>query len=149
METMTTPKLTTRLIVRNAAKALTFYSTVLGAHELVKFEDADGTIVHAELQLGEAMLALAEEDGVDNFSPEHLNGSPVILMLLVPDVDQLGEAMVEAGSTIQTPLEDREYGRRDGKVRDPFGHLWIIAQDIEDLDCAEIERRVKASTTTD
>lgn len=143
---MTTPKLTTRLVVRNAAEALAFYSTVLGAVELVKFEDGSGTIVHAELQLGDGMVALTEEDGVHNFSPEHLNGSAVILMLLVSDVDRLGAAMTDAGSTVLIPIDDREYGRRDGRIRDPFGHLWIITQDIEDLDCEEIEQRVKNSS---
>ncbi len=142
---MTTPKLTTRLVVRNAAEALTFYSTVLGAVELVKFEDGSGTIVHAELRLGDGMLALAEEDNVHNFSPLHLNGSAVILMLLVSDVDRLAAAMTNAGSTVLIPIEDREYGRRDGRIRDPFGHLWIVAEDIEDLHCEEIGQRVKGN----
>ncbi len=145
---MTTSKLTTRLVVRNAADALTFYSTVLGATEVAKFVDGTGTIVHAELQLGDGMLALAEEDGVHNFSPEHLDGSAVILMLLVPDADGVANSMVDAGSTVLIPIDDRPYGRRDGRLRDPFGHLWIITQDVEDLDCDEIDQRIKGTSSS-
>ncbi|MEL6893598.1 MAG: VOC family protein [Actinomycetota bacterium] len=143
---MTAPKLFTRLVADDAAAALDFYAAALGATELVRYEDPSGKIVHAEFQLGDDIVSVTEADGSVNRSPADLGGSGVLLTLVVADADAVGAAMEGAGATAVIPIADQFYGRREGRLRDPFGHLWIISQDGDDLDPSEIQRRVDAES---
>ncbi|HJL00388.1 MAG TPA: VOC family protein [Polyangiaceae bacterium LLY-WYZ-15_(1-7)] len=140
-------RLTTRLIVKGADAALAFYREVFGAELLERYvEPEGGAVVHAALRLeGGTILALAEANpGWENRSPEGLGGSPVILSLEVDDVDGLGARMVEAGAEVVFPIADQFYGKREGRLRDPFGHLWILSTTTEELSPEEIERRMAA-----
>jgi uncharacterized glyoxalase superfamily protein PhnB len=83
-------------------------------------------VVHAELALGDSRLTLKDADGTDP-SPASLGGTPVLLVLDVDDVDGLAERMVSAGGEVIFPVQDREHGR-GGRIRDPFGHAWMISQ---------------------
>ncbi len=139
---MTNPALHPRLVVDDADAAINFYTAALGATETVRFAEPGGAIVHAELHLGDSVIALAERDGSWNLSPTDLGGSPLLLTLSVDDADAVGEAMTGAGATVVIPIDDRDYGRREGRLRDPAGHLWIISQALEELDDAEIARRL-------
>jgi PhnB protein len=115
-----------RLVVAGASRAIEFYTEVFGAEEIERYEDASGKIVHAELAIGASRLTLKDEDGVDP-APTTLGGSPVLLSLVVDDVDALGELMVAAGGKVIFEIGDREDGR-GGRILDPFGHAWIISQ---------------------
>ncbi|MEM9655009.1 MAG: VOC family protein [Actinomycetota bacterium] len=139
---MTEPKLYPRLIVDDAAEALSFYTEALGATELVRFPEPSGRIVHAEVRIGESVFSVAESDGGHNLSPASLGGSGLLLTLVVDDADAVGASLEGAGAEVVIPIADQYYGRREGRLRDPFGHLWIISQDGEDLDEDEIRRRV-------
>lgn len=139
---MTESQLYPRLVVDDAAAAIDFYVQVLGATELVRFSGPDGLIVHAELQVGSSVFSLTDADGGANKSPLEFGGSGLLLTLVVPDADAVGAAFEAAGAEVIIPIDDQFYGRREGRLRDPFGHLWIISKDAEDLPDDEIRRRL-------
>ena len=134
-----------RLVVDDAAAAIDFYVDALGATELVRYPEPSGKIVHAEVQIGDDVISLTDADADCNRSPAELGGSGVLLTLVVADADATGAAMVECGAEVVIPIDDRFYGRREGRLRDPFGHLWIISEDGDDLPADEIQRRVDRS----
>jgi PhnB protein len=79
-----------------------------------------------------------------NYSPGSLGGSPVVIHLYVADVDAVAKKAVDAGSEILFPVEDQFYGDRSGRLKDPFGHVWMIATHQEDVSPDEIEKRAAA-----
>jgi PhnB protein len=141
----TTPKLTPLLIVRDAASAIAFYVQALGAKEISRYlHPAKNTISHADLALGGATISITEEARAWNSdAPPSLGGSPVVLQLCVDDVEAVFETMCRAGASVVFPLQEFA-GQRMGRVRDPFGHLWIVSQRIDDLTDEEIGRRRSA-----
>ncbi len=138
-------RLQLRLVVENAAAALDFYVTALGGRELVRYTEPSGKVVHAEVEVGESIFSVTEADGATNRSPAALGGSPVLCHLQVPDADARAGAMVANGATVVIPVGDGYYGSRDGRLRDPFGHLWLLSQPLGDLSEDEIQARVDAS----
>ncbi len=140
---MSTTSLYPRLVVDDVAAAIDFYTAALGGTELVRFAEPSGTFVHAEVQLGDDVFSLTEHDGHVNLSPRALGGSPLLLTLTVDDADAVGAQMVASGAVVVIPIDDRHYGRREGRFRDPSGHLWIISQHIETLTAAEIAERLR------
>ena len=139
------PRFHVHLVVEHAARAIEFYEKALGAKEVVRYADPNlgGLIVHAELALGEIHFTLAEQHPEwKNLGPNLLGGSPVVLTLEVEDADATGARMREAGAKEVFPIADQFYGKREGRFADPFGHLWVISQVLEDLSKEEIQRRV-------
>lgn len=129
---MSPGNITAKLIVVDAAGAIAFYEQVFGLRERDTHRDADGTILHAILERDGAMLALAEENPASqNLSPDSLGGSPVILQWECDDPDDLRDRAVQRGATEIFPVADRDYGRRDGRLRDPFGHVWIVSRPLD------------------
>lgn len=119
-----------RLVVIGADRAIEFYTTVFGAKEINRYTDEDtGRIVHAELELARVTFAVKDEGDGDP-APPTLGGSPVIMALYVADADAVGERMVQHGATVIYPIDDQPYGERGGRLADPFGHLWMIAQKV-------------------
>ncbi|GAA4967234.1 hypothetical protein GCM10023205_35120 [Yinghuangia aomiensis] len=120
-----------KLLVADADKAIAFYTQALGATLNHRAAEDDGVVNHAELAVDSIVFALAEKvpewGWVD---PGALGGSPVLLMLTVPDPDATAERMVRHGAELVIPVEDRPYGMRQGRVKDPFGHLWVISGEL-------------------
>ena len=144
---MTNTTLTPRLVVRGADRALDFYQRAFEARIEERYADDSGHVVHAALSIGGATIALTEEQrDWNNASPDSLGGSPVILNLVVDDVDALGERLLGAGAEVVFPIADQFYGHREGRFRDPFGHLWIVTQIVERLSPAEIQKRLRAAS---
>lgn len=117
-----------KLLVANADEAITFYTRALDAEVGLRVADDRGVVNHAELTLGSATFALAqsvEEWGWND--PESVGGSPVLIMLTAADPDATAARMVLHGAELVIPVDDRTYGKRQGRVRDPFGHLWVIS----------------------
>jgi PhnB protein len=81
----------------------------------------------------------------NNASPQALGGSPVILNLVVDDVDAVAKRLKKAGAEVVFPVADQFYGRREGRFRDPFGHLWIVSSILEKLTPDEIQKRMSSS----
>jgi PhnB protein len=133
------------LVVRDAPRAIEFYQRAFGATELMRFTDPNGMIVHAEVQIGDSPIAIAEEvRDWHNLSPQALGGSPVVMQLYVEDVDAVANQAVAAGATIVFPVADQFYGDRSGRIADPFGHIWIVATHKEDVSVDEMRRRAEA-----
>jgi PhnB protein len=130
------------LTVKDAARAIDFYKRAFGATEVARHGMPDGTIMHASLRIGEGTVFLNDEfKEMGSLSPQSLGGSPVFLMLYVPDVDATVQRAVDAGAEVKMPVADQFWGDRYGLIADPFGHLWEIATHKEDLSSEEMERR--------
>jgi len=104
-----------------------------------------GTIGHAEIQVADSRIMLADEFPEMNFrSPRAVGGTPVNLHLYVPDVDKVVKKAVAAGATSLRPVADQFYGDRSGTLEDPFGHIWHIATHVEDVPMKELKKRAAA-----
>ncbi|MGJ3250845.1 MAG: VOC family protein [Elainellaceae cyanobacterium] len=135
---------TPMLAIRDAARAIEFYKTALGATEIMRLTDPTGAIAHAEIQIGDSIIMVAEENSEFNASPQKLGGSTVILNLYVEDVDALVQQAVDAGAQVIYPVKDQFYGDRSGRIVDPFGHIWIVSTHIEDVSPDEMKARFDA-----
>ncbi len=117
------------LSVRNGARAVEFYKTAFGAVELYRIDGA-GSVV-AKLAVDGAEFWLADESPEYlNFSPESLGGSSVRMVLTVEDPDAVFDRAIAAGATQVSPVSDKEYGWRIGRLADPFGHHWEIGKPL-------------------
>lgn len=132
------------LNIRGAVAAIEFYKKVFGAKEIQRIAMADGTIAHAEIQIGDSKIMLAEESGQwGNKSPNTLGGSPVGLCLYVENVDAVFANALALGATAtgEMVVKDQFYGDRTGSITDPFGHKWTIMTRIEEVSPEEQQRR--------
>ncbi len=130
------------LIIDDAAEALEFYQKVFGAKQGVRLDMPGGKIGHAELDIGDSKIMLADEfPEMDALGPKTVGGTSVSIALYVEDVDATVELAVGCGATIAKPIEDQFYGDRSGTIVDPFGHKWTIATHIEDVSPEELEKR--------
>jgi len=130
------------LIVEDASRALEFYQQAFGAQERMRLPSPDGKVMHAEIDLGDSVIMLADEfpdRGIRG--PKSFGGSPVSLVLYVEDVDAVFRQAVAAGAKATREVMDQFYGDRSGMLEDPFGHAWSIATHKEDLTPDEISRR--------
>jgi len=131
-----------RLRIKDAAAAIEFYKKAFGAQEKMRFEDERFRIAHAEIEIGNAVIVLAEESLEYGFpGPQTLGGSPISLDIFVDDCDAGVERAVAAGAQIVRPVQDQFYGRRTGTLADPFGYHWTIIQVIEEMSVEEMHRR--------
>ena len=138
-------RITPCLTVQGAAKALEFYAAVFGATERMRTPGPGGTIVHAEILIGDSVVIIADEDptqGTKAPPPGGLPGSPAFLFIYVEDVDAVIAHAVELGASLQRPATTQFYGDRDGYITDPFGHGWTIASHVEDVTPDELTRRM-------
>ncbi len=136
-------RLSPYLAVQGAVQAIEFYTKIFGFEERMRMPGPDGKIMHAELQLGDSVLMLAEEmPDCGNKSPQTLGGSPVILSIYVNNVDEVAKGAVAAGAKTVREVADQFYGDRSGVLSDPFGHIWNIATHIEDVSPEEMTQRM-------
>ena len=131
------------LVVQGARRALDFYSKAFGAKITLVLDMPDGSIGHAEFQIGDSMVMLGEENAeYGAVSPTTLGGNGTSLMVYLDDVDGAFAQALEAGAKELRPLADQFYGDRTGTCVDPFGHQWTLATHVEDVPPEEIARRV-------
>ncbi|HLY99945.1 MAG TPA: VOC family protein [Candidatus Angelobacter sp.] len=134
------------LVIKGAAKAIEYYKKVFGATEVFRMDQPDGKVGHAELQIGDARIMLADENpqmGQGHASATSIGASPVSLYLYIPDVDRVVERATMEGAKILKPVQDQFYGDRTGFIQDPFGHLWGVATHIEDVAPNELMERAR------
>jgi PhnB protein len=130
------------LIVTGAASAIEFYKHAFGAKEVMRIPHPDGRVGHAELQIGDSRIMLADEfPEIGARSPMSLGGTPVGIQLYVDDVDAVTARALAAGAKMLRPLKDQFYGDRSGTLNDPFGHQWTISTHKEDVSPEEMQRR--------
>ncbi len=138
--------LTVYLAVKDAAKAIEFYKQAFGALERYRLPGMQGQGVgHAEITIGDSIVMLADECDMGLArSPQTLGGNSTGLCLYVDDVDREFARAVQAGATINRPLQNQFYGDRTGTVTDPDGYHWTLMTHVEDVSPEEMTRRMKA-----
>jgi PhnB protein len=136
--------LTPYLIAKNAARAIDFYTRAFGAKELYRLPGPDGTVGHAELQVGDSRFMLADESPDRGaVAPKGEQGHSVSFLVYVADVDAAFKRAIDAGATKIRAVENQFYGDRAGTLQDPFGHMWTLATHVEDVSPDEMRRRVE------
>jgi PhnB protein len=130
------------LCIKGAAAAIEFYKKAFGAKELVRMPAPGDKIGHAEIQIGDSHVMLADEFPEMGFlSPQTVGGSPVMMHLYVEDVDATANKAVAAGAKVTKPVADQFYGDRTGQIQDPFGHNWYVSTHTEDVSPEEVKER--------
>jgi PhnB protein len=132
------------LTVDDSASAIEFYKKAFGAKERGRMEAPGGKIGHAELEIGDSIVMLADAFPQSTTkSPKQLGGTSASVFLYVEDVDGVVKRAVDAGATVTMEVADQFWGDRFGSVMDPFGHSWAMATHIEDVPPEEMAERAK------
>jgi PhnB protein len=133
--------ITPYLICDGAAQAIEFYKKVFGATEIMRMPGPDGRLGHAELQIGDSRIMMADEAAsIGARSPKYYGGSPVSLLVYVDNVDDVYRRALAAGATSVREPQDQFYGDRSSWVIDPFGHSWYIHTHIRDVTPEEMRQ---------
>jgi PhnB protein len=128
------------LHIRGAAQAIDFYKQVFGASEIMRMQQPDGRLGHAEIRIGNSVVMLADEfpeRGIHG--PAHYGGAPMTLMFYTEDCDATYQKAVAAGSKSVREPNDQFYGDRMAGIEDPFGFQWYIATHVRDVSPAEMK----------
>jgi PhnB protein len=127
-----------------ASQALDFYTRAFGAKEVMRMPRPDGQIAHAEIQLGDSRIMVADEDNkMEAFGPSHYGGSPITLHVYLKDVDTQTKQAAAAGAKVVRPLSDQFYGDRTAGLEDPFGHRWYLSTHVRDVSVDEMKQHMK------
>ena len=127
------------IVARKAGEAIDFYKRAFGAKERFRMATPDGRIGHAELQVGDSIVMLADEFSEKGaLAPAAGSKPPVSFYLYVTDCDGLIQSATQAGATLLQPAQDMFWGDRYGTVQDPFGHMWSIATHKRDVSPEEM-----------
>ena len=120
-----------QLYINSGVRNIEFYTKAFGAIELRRWMNDDGTYHVAELSIDGAMFHLHEEKPTaSQFSPEKINGTTTLIGLFVKDVDAVMNKAIAAGALVISPAQSYDYGYRQGEIKDPFGHHWMIEMKI-------------------
>jgi PhnB protein len=136
---------TPSIVVAGAARAIEFYKKAFDAEERSRFPGPDGTIMHAEIKIGDSVIMLADEmPEQGGRGPQSYGGTPVSFFIYGENVDSAWQRAVDAGAKTIMPLGDQFWGDRTGCLEDPFGHRWWLAQRIQDLTPDELRKNAEA-----
>lgn len=130
------------LVMSNASAAIEFYKKALGATEVFRMPMPGGKVGHAELQIGNSRVMLADAPP-DQKTAKQLGGSPMSLCIYTENVDALADRFVSAGGKVVRPLQNQFYGDRTGMFTDPEGFTWSLMQHIEDVTPEEMQKRME------
>lgn len=133
------------LVIEDVRRALEFYARAFDAQLVLRMDLPDGKIAHAEIQIGDSRIMLS--DAMPEWQtkgPKALGGTPVSLMVYVPDCDAVFARAIAAGAQAAMPVQDQFYGDRSGTVIDPFGHKWHLATNKETVPPEELQKRAVA-----
>ena len=120
---------TPHLYASRAVDLIEFLKQAFGGEEIYRAEMPDGSIPHAQVQIGDSIVALAGGAGHQGlYTPQ-----PTTLHLYVPDADATYERALRSGATSIEPPEDKPYGDRSAGVTDPFGNRWFIGTHLRDV----------------
>jgi len=133
---------TPRLVVRDGAAAIDFYRRAFGAEALgERFTGPEGELIHGEVRIGDSVVMITDETadaGAKAQSPQSSGTVTAIMATYWEDVEAVWERALAAGAEVIYPLADQVYGDRAGRLRDPFGHQWMLSQRIEDVSPEEL-----------
>ncbi len=128
------------LHIRGAAAAIDFYKKAFGATERFRMDQPDGKIGHAELELGDSVIMVADEAPERGIhGPAHFGGSPVSIMFYVEDCDTIYQQSLAAGAKSLREPADQFYGDRSAGVEDPFGFQWWLGTHVKDVSMQEMQ----------
>ncbi len=125
------------LAVQGASRLLDFMGRAFNAEPRHRMQRPDGTIMHAEIKIGDSMVMLGEAQG------QH-QPMPCSLYLYVADVDAVYKRAVQAGAASLMEPADQFWGDRTASVKDPGGNHWMIATHKEDVSPDEMQKRAEA-----
>jgi PhnB protein len=129
------------LILKNCAAAIDFYKKVFAAKERLRMPRTDGRIGHAEIEIGDCCIMMADEHPeIGAYSPEHYGGSPVKMHVYIEDCDAVYKKAIEAGAKSEREPKDQFYGDRIAGIVDPFGYTWYISTHTKDVSKEELEK---------
>lgn len=132
--------LTPYLCVDGGARAMEFYKSAFGAKELLRQAMPDGKVVHGRLQIGDSVLLLSDFfPGSSLVAPTVAGKSTVTIHVYAKDAQALWNRAVGAGATVLMPIARQFWGELYGQLRDPFGHIWSLSQQVT-MPPAERER---------
>jgi PhnB protein len=132
--------------VDGAADAIEYYKRAFGAKERMRMNGPDGSIAHAEIEIGDSLVIVSDPFPQSTVkSPRSLGGTSASIFLYVEDVDAVVKQAVDAGAEIVMKPQDQFWGDRFGTITDPFGHTWSVATHIEDVPPKEMAERAKAA----
>jgi PhnB protein len=132
------------LAIDGAAEALEYYKKAFGAKERMRMNAPDGRIGHAEIEIGDSIVMVADTFPQSSTkAPSELGGTTAGVFLYVEDVDAVVKQAVDAGATVTMEVADQFWGDRFGSIKDPFGHSWSIATNVEDVPEEEMAERAK------
>jgi PhnB protein len=114
------------LIIPNGITDVSFYTKAFGAEEMRRFSNDDGSIHVVEFSINGAIFHMHEQWETKLVSPQRAGASTVSVNIFVEDVDAVVEQAVAAGAKVTSPVQDFDYGYRQGDIIDPFGHCWQI-----------------------
>jgi PhnB protein len=133
-----------RLFCRDAIAEIEFCKDAFGAEEGVRRPGADGSIAHAMMLFGPAMVMIESEwPQATNRAPSMDGSSPVALYIYVENVDETVERAIARGARVLMPAEDQFWGDRTAWILDPSGHVWTVATRIEETTEDQREERLK------
>jgi len=133
--------ITPSMTCKNASNAIDLYKKVFGAEEIMRMSGPGGTIAHAELRIGDSVIFLNDEMPGMAVAPSGSGLPSVFLFLYTDKVDEVFNRAVGQGCQVEMPLANMFWGDRYGKIRDPFGHHWGLAQHVEEVAPDEMARR--------
>jgi PhnB protein len=127
-----------RLVCRDPAAALAFCASTFDAVERVRRPGPDGTVAHALVTIGPAMVMIEGEwPTLPSRAPNPDGSSPVVIFVYVSDVDDTVARAVAAGARVLLPAQNQFWGDRSASIIDPCGHVWTIATRIEETTAQE------------
>jgi PhnB protein len=130
------------LVCRDALAELEFCKATFDAVELVSRPGPDGTVAHALVTIGPAMVMIEGEwPTLASRAPQPDGSSPVVIYVYVADVDAVIERAVAAGARVLIPVKNQFWGDRTGRIIDPSGHVWTISTRIEETSSEERQKR--------
>ena len=130
MDENSKPFFAPQLLINNGVKDISFYANAFDATENFCLRNDDDSVHVAELSIDGTIFHLHEITKQHFFSPDKHNGTTVIIGLFVPDVDAVMNKAIAAGAVEISAVKDYEYGYRQGEIKDPFGHHWLIEKKI-------------------
>jgi PhnB protein len=138
--------LTPYLVIDGAASAIDFYRRAFGAEERFRMEMPDGKVGHASMTIGASQFMLADDFPGSPYQPPARAGTTGVgLYVYVEDVDAVFQRAVDAGASVQSPVEDMFWGDRWCRLADPFGHMWELATHVEDVSADDMMERAKTA----
>lgn len=130
------------LVCRDASAEIEFCKTAFGAVERVRRPGPDGTVAHALMMIGSAMVMIEGEwPTFASRAPQPDGSSPVVIYVYVEEVDKVVERAVAAGAKVLLPVKDQFWGDRTGRILDPSGHVWTISSRVEETSSEERRQR--------